>query len=522
MEWRHALRVLRRQAWIIALCVLVAAGVAYGLAHKQSIRYEATAGLLVQPNAQDLALPNAAALFTDPTRGRATAVQLITSPEVGRLVVAQLHPKNFDTKISATASGDSDVVSVTAVAPTPLEAAQLANAYASQYIVFSRATNQARYLAAAQQVDAQLAAEKAKGPGGTPGARRARDLSLQVLRQQRDRLHLTAAAQTGDAQIVTPASFPSQPLPRKEMRDTLLGAGFGLLLGLGLAFLRDRLSERITHEHQLAELAAGIPVVGYMPVGRSRRWTAAIAEASNSLSVSLDTYGFARAAESTRPVAAAQAVGAPQAVAYAQRAGAADGGRTLLVTSAMAEDGKSTTAVNLALASRERGHSVLLVDADLRLGTLDATSSLDAASRGLAGILAGKQHANEVVQTATFEPTPRAARGPRVALSGELKLIPSGGPVERPQTLFTGRAVDDLLRDVRAMADTVIIDGPPLGIVADMLPVSTLVDGVLVVVRLEHTRPRALKRLLEQLATAGVKPVGLVVIGAETGEYYYR
>jgi Mrp family chromosome partitioning ATPase len=70
------------------------------------------------------------------------------------------------------------------------------------------------------------------------------------------------------------------------------------------------------------------------------------------------------------------------------------------------------------------------------------------------------------------------------------------------------------------MAETVIIDGPPLGIVADMLPIAKMVDGVLVVVRLEHTRTRPLKRLLEQFATAGLTPVGLVVIGAETGADY--
>jgi Mrp family chromosome partitioning ATPase len=188
----------------------------------------------------------------------------------------------------------------------------------------------------------------------------------------------------------------------------------------------------------------------------------------------------------------------------------------------MAEDGKSTTAVNLALASRQRGQSVLLVDADLRRGTLHAKSSVDAQSPGLAGVLAGKQRASEAVQLATFEPTRGAARGPRVALSGELQLIPTGAPAERPQTLFTGRAVDGLLGDVRAMAETVIIDGPPLGIVADMLPVAATVDGVLIVVRLEHTRPRALTRLLEQLATVRVGAVGLVVVGAETGDYYYR
>jgi uncharacterized protein involved in exopolysaccharide biosynthesis len=88
MEWRLALRVLRHQAWIIVLCILIAGGVAYWLAHSQSIKYEAAAGLLVHSYAQDLALPNEPALFTDPTRGRATAVQLITSPVVSRMVVA--------------------------------------------------------------------------------------------------------------------------------------------------------------------------------------------------------------------------------------------------------------------------------------------------------------------------------------------------------------------------------------------------------------------------------------------------
>jgi Mrp family chromosome partitioning ATPase len=480
LQFRQALRVLRRQAWIILLCALVAAGVAYELAHRQSLKYEATAQLLIQTNSQDLALPNTPALFTDATRGRATALQLITSHEVARLVAQQLHPKSFDTQISATASGDSDVVSVTARAPTAVEAAQLANGYATEYIVFRREQMQARYLAEAQLLNQKLAAAKTAG----------HEQSLSVLRQQAVRLHLAADTQTGDAQLVQAASMPSHPVSRNEVRDGLLGGGFGLLLGLGLAFLRDKISDRVTREDELAELAPGVPVIGYVPSGRSRRWTDAIGEAFNNLSASLDP-------------------GNPTPARH-----------TLLVTSAMAEDGKSTTAVNLALASRQRGQSVLLVDADLRRRQRPGSSSLNGQSPGLAAILTGQHRPGEAVQTATFEPTRGSGSGPRVALSGELQLIPHGGPADRPQRLFTPRALESLVRDVRVMADTVIIDGPPLGIVADMLPIAKIVDGVLVVVRLEHTRPRPLKRLLEQLATAGLTPVGLVVIGAETGEYY--
>jgi succinoglycan biosynthesis transport protein ExoP len=498
-EIRQVLRVLRRQAWIILLCVIVGGGVAYGLAARKKQVYQASAQLLIQAYSPDLALPNTPALFSDPTRARATAAQLITSSQVGRRVLAALHLSSVSASVSTSFSGDSDVISINVQDRSAQEAALLANAFAAQYVAFRRGTNAARFLAAATAIEAKLAREKVVLPPAHPkqGATRglspallAHDQALGLLHDQARRLRLYAATQTGDAQIVQRAGVPGAQLPGHKVRDGLLGAGFGLLLGLALAFLREKLSDRITREDDLATIAPDLPVIGYIPSGRSRRWTAVIGEGFHNLSAGLGSIP------------------------------SGGGGRSILVTSAMAEDGKSTTAVNLALALGERQESVLLVDADLRRPKVSDGSNLNAQTPGLSGILGGMQSFDDAVERATFEPTRGSADGPRIALNGELRLIPAGGPAARPQTLFNERSVERFVTGVRALAQNVIIDGPPLGLVADMLPVAKKVDGVLVVVRLDHTRPRPLKRLLKQLSNAGVKPIGLVVIGAETGEYY--
>jgi Mrp family chromosome partitioning ATPase len=85
------------------------------------------------------------------------------------------------------------------------------------------------------------------------------------------------------------------------------------------------------------------------------------------------------------------------------------------------------------------------------------------------------------------------------------------------------RGVETLLAQARAHSDTVIVDGPPLGLFSDMVPVARRVDGVIVAVRLYHSRTDSLKRFREQLENAGVTPIGVVVLGtdADVPGYYY-
>lgn len=495
-EIRRIVRVVRKQWWLLLVCAVVAGAAAYVIADRQGVAYESSARLLIRSYQADVALPNTPPFFVDPVRDRATAAELVTSPQVGTSVYRQLGARVRSVHVSASTAGDTDVILITAQAPDPRLAALTANAYAQHYIYFRRAQNADRYLAAAHVIERKLARERAlasgsrrhkrKKTGGASSAEQASAFALALLKQQALRMHLYADTQTADAQIVQSAAVPGAALPRHQARDALLGGAFGLLIGLSLAFLRDRLMNRIDTEDQLGELASDLAVLGYIPGGRGRRWTPVIAEGYHGLCAALGPTP-------------------PQ-------------GRSVLVTSAQAGEGKSTTAVNLSLALVERGEQALLVDADLR--RTKVSRQLNSQSPGLAGVLAGRLGLDEAVERTTFEPTRSSGDGPRVALSGALAVVPAGGPTERPRSLFTDSAVDGFLTTARSRSRNVIIDGPPIGPVADMAHVARLADVVLVVVRLEHTRPGPLGRLLSQLKTAGVTPEGFVIIGADTGEYY--
>ena len=498
-ELRQWLRLLARQGWLVLLCAVVAGAVGYVLATSKKDSYEAHSQLLVQAYAPDLTLPNTPASFSDPTRARATALQLATIPEVGQRVARQLHlTSSQGSHVTTSAAGDSDVVTIKATSPNPQLAANLANAFAEQYIDFRRQTSADRYLAAAEIIHQKVARLKAKvlarakgqattpkPPSDRPAAHRS---NLRKLQDQIDRLKLLAATQTGGAQIVQRATVPAEPVSDNRWRNALIGALGGLILGFVLVFLRERLSDRLEREDDLGDLAPGVPVLAYVPPGRSRRSTGRLADGYHNCAAAL---------MSMRP----------------------DGGpRTVLVTSAMSQEGKSSTALNLALDLAQRDANPLLVEADLRRPVLGGVGKVEGPSDGVRAVLAGTSTVEQATGSGTFEPT--RGRGPRVALSGTLNLIPAGDGKAAPQTLIGDRSATALLSRARERAGYVIVDGPPLGVVADVLPVAKRADAVIVVVRLGHTRTRRLRRLLDQLRNAQVEPAGIVVIGADTGEYY--
>jgi Mrp family chromosome partitioning ATPase len=103
-----------------------------------------------------------------------------------------------------------------------------------------------------------------------------------------------------------------------------------------------------------------------------------------------------------------------------------------------------------------------------------------------------------------------------------VSVLPAGRTSTAPQRLITESSARALLEQAREDDRYAVIDGPPLGLFGDMLPVARHVDGVIVVVRLYHTRRRGLRTLRRQLETAGVRPIGLVIVGtgADSANFY--
>jgi capsular exopolysaccharide synthesis family protein len=475
---RDLTRVLREQWWIILLCVAATTFAAAAYTSTQKKEYEATAKLLLQTDNLSATIAGAGLSGTDPTRQAATDAQLVALPAVARRVTAQLKQPLSATAVTTAAGPDSNIITVTVTDTNPGRAALFANAFARQYIGFRRDTSRQRYQRALNTVNTRLAQTRPATPDAI------------ALRAQAKQLKLLVGLQTGDAQVVQDASPPTAAVSPNPTRNVVLGAIVGLLLGLGLAFLRDRLDRRLKSEDDLDALLPGVPIVGLVPEPRrghaSRMMTA---EGYHTLQANLRLLSI------EKPL------------------------NTLLVTSAAPAEGKSTVALNLALAMIEKGQTALVMDADLRRPSLSERVKADR-SVGVSSLLAGEGTLATAVQERTVEPS-RNGDGPSVALGGEVTIVPAGPPASNVQIVLNDRSLKALLESTRERSETVIFDGPPVGSFADMLPLAKEVDGVILVVRLYFSRKDQLKRFAAQLSNAGIAPVGVVVLGASTGPSRY-
>jgi receptor protein-tyrosine kinase len=194
------------------------------------------------------------------------------------------------------------------------------------------------------------------------------------------------------------------------------------------------------------------------------------------------------------------------------------GASSWLVTSALGEDGKTTTALNSALALGREGRNAMLVDGDLRRPRV---TEMIGSTRGdgFVKVLAGESQLEDAATTQRFHSDQkhsfRRGRRPLVAVQGEVAVLPAGRTSTAPQRLINEQSAQVLLDQAREEGRDTVIDGPPLGLFGDMLPLARRVDGVLVVVRLYHTTKRGVRSLLRQLETAGVQPRGVVLIGTD-------
>jgi len=183
--------------------------------------------------------------------------------------------------------------------------------------------------------------------------------------------------------------------------------------------------------------------------------------------------------------------------------------RSLLVTSGLAREGKTITAANLALAFSQISGSVLLIDGDLRRPSCHRLFGLRS-TPGLAELLAGQSTLDEVLHPVDGQ---------------TLTVLPAGALPPNPTELLGSSEMRFLLAELAGRFDHVVIDSPAAFDVADAVVLSTLVEGVLVVVRRGRTRRRLLQRLRARLVFARAPLVGVVLNGGDdrdqaTNGYY--
>lgn len=274
-------------------------------------------------------------------------------------------------------------------------------------------------------------------------------------------------------QVVSGPTSSAKPVSPRKKLDLILGLAAGVLLGIGAAVARELLNTTMRSVESV-ETTAQLPLIGSIKADGSAK------------SAPLVVGGQSRSA---------RAEGYRKLRTNLQFINIDDPARVLVVTSAVAGEGKSTTSVNLAVVFAETGKRVLLIEADLRKPAVSELLGLER-SVGLTNVLAGQVSVDEVLQ-------PWGDEGMMVLSCGTIPPNPS--------ELVGSRNMGELLATMRSRFDIVILDTPPLLPVTDAAVTAALSDGVVVVVRYGKTKRAQLETALRGLPTVDLHLLGCVL-----------
>ena len=175
------------------------------------------------------------------------------------------------------------------------------------------------------------------------------------------------------------------------------------------------------------------------------------------------------------------------------------------ITSAMRGEGKSTTAVNISYVLAEKGNKVLLIDGDLRIPSIAKKLDIPS-SPGLTDMLMGRE-VDMSKKESDF------AKG--------WYILPSGDIPPNPSELLGSKRMEKILAELREEFDYIIIDLTPVNIVSDALSISSLVTGMLIVVREEYTEKKEIEHCFRQLKLSNATVLGCVMNVTKSGASSY-
>jgi receptor protein-tyrosine kinase len=297
-----------------------------------------------------------------------------------------------------------------------------------------------------------------------------------------------AAQSQVSARVTDPATLETSPVSPQIALNLAVAAIIGLILGVALAIARDILDRRITSLDHVQDVTES-PVlsnIGYDPSVRKNPLLS-------------DVGGFAPRTEAFRLLRT-----------NLQFLDLDSQPRSLVITSAVAGEGKTTTATNLGIALAQAGRKVLLVDGDLRRPRVATMLGLDGAV-GLTNVLVGNASIEDAIQV--HEPT-------------GLHFLATGAKPPNPTEILQSRLASDLLHTLEETYDMVLVDAPPLLPVADAAVLSTITDGSLLVTRHGKTTRDQLREAIGRIDHVHGRLFGIVMNmiprrSARSYYYYY-
>src|SRR6266545_2542965 len=499
-DLQEALAVVWLRKWSILAIALLALGVALFVSSRQTPIYESDVRILVTPvenvgaDSGGLSSPNLA-----------TESELVSSVAVAQIVATNLNisgpPRNLLGNLSVDNPTDTEILEVAYRDPIPQQAQRISMGFAEAYLQFREETATKAILKSAEATQAEIAVltrqlqtmeRRLQGMSATDPNRGSLEAQASLVRANILERQLAQAGLPREVtvgRIIQPAALPSTPVSPNHLVNGAFGLIAGLGIGIGLAFLRDRLSERLRSSEGI-EVYLEAPVLGVIPrvPAWRRRKEAFLVSTVQWRSPAAEAYRILR----TNVLSAASAFGV----------------KSIVITSAYSGEGKSTTAANLGVVLARAGKHVTLVSADLRRPRLHEFFNRDG-HIGLIDVLAGQTTLNQVLQEVTL-PT----HGFDTSLAS-LRLLPSGSVSDDPGELLTSTTMARVLAEIETLSDIVLIDVPPVLPVTDALVVAEVTKNVLLVIGPKASTRPAITAARQQLDRVGARILGGVLNGSD-------
>lgn len=492
------LEVLRRRKWVVLAFLFVTLNSAVLFTYTRTPIYDAQAQVLVQPFSLE------AEVDTNPDNlSLETEALIATSPEIAQLAAKELgenDPGSLLKNLEVSVAPDASVLEYQYAHRNPQEAVRRVEALADAYVANRTQESQDRLDAISSSIQNQIdelqlqldnvQSDIAAAPDEETRAALTEDADTlsQQIAFERTRLFSLADPTTLDVgRVLYVSETPTTPSSPKRMTNILIALLVGIAGGVGLAFLRDRLDDRLSGRSDM-ETASGAPVLALVP--HVANWTK---PKSPYLVTGLEPQSTA--SEAYRTLRTAVFFSASQADM-----------KVLMIASANEREGKTVTSSNLAVVLGQAGKRVVVVSGDLRKPRLHQFFEVSP-PRGLTNVLAGEARVGDVLHP--IGPYPQ-----------NVSLLSSGPIPGNPAELLGSEVMMNLLNELRATHDFVIIDSAPVLAVTDAMIVARACDGVVLVADATKTKRGSVQEARLLLDQVEARIIGSVLHNTDPSKAY--
>jgi len=313
---------------------------------------------------------------------------------------------------------------------------------------------------------------------------------------------VSAGLKSNNFRIVDVARVPTYPIEPNIPRNLTFAFMLGLTSGVGLAFLLEGLDNTVRTTEQ-AQMISGFAPLGMIPMGsRNAREGASsnrlvIASSKEAVELITQVRPQSQMAESYRALRTSLLL-----------SNLGSHPKVIMITSALPQEGKTTTSINCAVVLAQKGVRVLLIDADLRRPSIHKTLGMGPRS-GLSNVLTGSATLQQAITRSPILPN--------------LSVLPAGTPPPNPAELLASTNMRDVLEELRGQYDHIVVDTPPTLSVTDAVVLSPRADAIVLVIRCGQTTKQALRRSRDILMQVNAKVSGVLLnaVDLSSPDYYY-